>query len=64
MSASWTVTFFFTNLRLGLGLSEASAVTGSVTAATTTVRRALTAVRPLAAPKRAWSGSGWIGIER
>ena len=50
MSASCTVTFFFTYLRFGLGLSEAS-VAGSVTAATTTARRALTDL-PLA-PKRA-----------
>ena len=58
MSAFCTVTFFFTNLRLGLGLSAATS--GSVTAATATERRALTALPDLA-PKRACCGEQkWI----
>ena len=46
-SSGFTVMFFFTNLRFGF-----SVVSGSVTAATTTERRALTALPDLA-PKRA-----------
>ena len=47
-SSGFTVMFFFTNLRLGFSV----VVSGSVTAATTTERRALTALPDLA-PKRA-----------
>ena len=60
-SSGFTVMFFFTNLRFGF-----SVVSGSVTAATTTERRALTAL-PGLAPKRACAvmatgkGSGQTG---
>lgn len=59
MSASCTVMFFLTNLRLGLGLgfgaSAPAVVSGSVTALSTTARRALTTLSERA-PKRACEG--------